>query len=329
MMLASTDSQQAPGILFHDKTDRTTLFEADSSERRREKIMILELFRTDRLAENQASSPIEFVVLLGAEQTFLRVIAHLKPNVIHGGTPPTFLITAGLGETTAVDEGTDPVDIPGSGGATVATAACRSTAEDIDTYLVTINHNTPSGPWRVQIKNNEPEALQFVGFISHTEEETLQPWAKFSTPQLLGRETETTHEISVHNIGTNSLIIEDLIGSQLGGSTSPCTIKARPNLVAPHDTGLITVKCSSLEGGRREQSKTFVHTFSTNSLTHSQIRFRVVWPTFPTMCLPDEGCFFGCRDFVPRSSPDEFQCETCFHDAGFHGLPSNDNPFPP
>ncbi|WP_234310308.1 hypothetical protein, partial [Streptomyces sp. NRRL S-475] len=82
---------------------------------------------TDRLAENQASSPIEFVVLLGAEQTFLRVIAHLKPNVIHGGTPPTFLTTAGLGETTAVDEGTDPVDIPGSGGVTVATAACHRT----------------------------------------------------------------------------------------------------------------------------------------------------------------------------------------------------------
>ncbi|WP_158756596.1 hypothetical protein, partial [Streptomyces sp. NRRL S-475] len=75
---AFTDSHQARGTLFHDEADRTTLrIAADSSERRREEIMVFEPFQTDRLAENQASSPIEFVVLLGAEQTFLRVIAHL------------------------------------------------------------------------------------------------------------------------------------------------------------------------------------------------------------------------------------------------------------
>ncbi|MGW7647120.1 hypothetical protein [Streptomyces bobili] len=292
--------------------------------------MVFEPFRTDRLAKNQTSSPIEFVVLLGAEQTFLRVIAHSKPNVVHGGRPPTFLITAGLSEPTAVDEGTDPVDIPGSGRATVATAACHRTTEE-DTYLVTINHNAPSGPWRVQVKNNEPEALQFVGFISHTEEETLQSWAEFSVPQLLGRETGTTHGINVYNIGTNSLIIEDVSGSQLGGSISPCVIKARPDLVTPHDESLITVKCGPLEGGRGEWSETFEHTFSTNdpNLTHSRIRFEVVWPTFPTMCLFDEGCSVECKEFESRMPPDEFQCETCLHDAGFHGLPSNPEPFPP
>lgn len=293
--------------------------------------MIFEPFRTDRLTENQRSSPIEFVVLLGAEQTFLRVIAHLKPNVVHGGAPPTFLIRAGLGDATAVDEGTDPVDILGSGGATVATAACHRTAEDIDTYLVTINHSAPSGPWQVQIKNNEPEALEFVGFISHAEDETLQSWAEFSETQLRGQETETIHGIDVHNGGTKPLIIKDPSGSQLGGSGSPCVIKARPNLIAPHDADSITVKCSPLAGGRGERSETFVHTFSTNdpNLAHSRISFEVVWPTFPTMCLPDEGCSARCREFVPRPSPDEFQCETCFHDAGFHGLPSDPNPFPP
>ncbi|MGG7569211.1 hypothetical protein [Streptomyces sirii] len=296
--------------------------------------MVFEPFRTDRLTENQKSSPIEFVVLLGAEQTFLRVIAHLEPNVVHGGAPPTFLISAGLGDPTAVDEGADPVDIPGSGGVTVATAACHRTAEDIDTYLVTINHSAPSGPWRVQIKNNEPEALEFVGFISHAEDETLQSWAEFQeSPQLRGQTTETIHGIRVHNVGTKPLIIKDLSGSQLGGSGSPCVIKARPNLIAPHGADSITVKCNPLAESFGGRSETFMHTFGTNdpNLTHSQIRFEVVFPTSPplprTRCRMFGGCSAGCREFVPLMS-DEFECETCFHDAGFHGLPSSHGPFP-
>ncbi|MCX4966922.1 hypothetical protein OHA98_19220 [Streptomyces sp. NBC_00654] len=287
--------------------------------------MVFELFRTSRLAENEMSSPIEFVVLLGAEQTFLRTIAHLEANVVHGGAPPTFLIKAGLGGPTAVEEGADPVDITGSGGTTVATADCHRIAEDIDTYLVTVNHSASSGPWQLQIKNNEPEALDFVGFISHTEDETLQSWANFSQPQLEGQETETTHGIGVHNVGTAPLIIEDAVGSHLGGSGSPCIITARPDPIAPHEARSIAVKCKPLEGQRRERSEDFVHTFSTNDphLAHSRIGFTVAWPTFPTMCLPDEGCSVGCKEFVPRMPPDEFQCETCFDDAGFHGLPSN------
>jgi hypothetical protein len=292
--------------------------------------MVFTPFRTDRLTENQKSSPIEFVVLLDAEQTFLRVIAHLKPNVVHGGAPPPYLIRAGLGAPTAVDEGTDPVDIPGSGGAPVATAVCHRTTEDIDTYLVTIDHSAPSGPWKVQIRNNEPEALEFVGFISHAEDETLQSWARFSGTQLQGQEAETSHTLGVHNVGTKPLTIKDPVGSKLGGSGSPCVIKARPDLIAPHEERSITAKCSPLVGGRWERSEKFVHAFSTNdpNLAHSRIGFTVVWPSFPTMCQPDEGCFFGCKEFVPRSSPDEFSCETCLHDAGFHGLPSNPDPNP-
>uniref|UniRef100_UPI001F16F233 hypothetical protein n=1 Tax=Streptomyces sp. NRRL S-475 TaxID=1463910 RepID=UPI001F16F233 len=236
----------------------------------------------------------------------------------------------GLGETTAVDEGTDPVDIPGSGGVTVATAACHRTTEDIDTYLVTINHSAPSGPWQIQIKNNEPEVLKFVGFISHAEEETLQPWAGFSAPRLQGQEAGSIHGISVHNTGTKPLAIKDLIGSKFGGSEAPCLIKARPNLIAPHDSESITVKCDPLVGGRHEVSRKFVHTFSTNdpNPANSRIRFEVVWPFFPTMCTPDEGCHVGCKEFEAFSF-NEFQCENCHHDSGFHGLPSNPNPFPP
>lgn len=292
--------------------------------------MVFTPFRTDRLTENQKSPPIEFVVLLDAEQTFLRVIAHLKPNVVHGGAPPTFLIRAGLGDPTAVDEGTDPVDIPGSGGAAVATAVCHRTAEDIDTYLVTIDHSAPSGPWRVQIRNNEPEALEFVGFISHVEDETLQPWGRFSAPRMQGQESGTSHGIGVHNVGTKPLAIEDPVGSKLGGSGSPCVLQARPDRIAPHGSKSITVTCKPLVGGRHERTENFVHTFRTNDPDpmHSRISFTVVWPSFPTMCQPDEGCFFRCKRFVQRMPPDEFSCETCFHDAGFHGLPSDPDPNP-
>ncbi|MFJ5774574.1 hypothetical protein [Streptomyces sp. NPDC093094] len=294
--------------------------------------MVFKPFRTIRLTENQKSSPIEFVVLLNAEQTFLRVIAHLHPNVVHGGSPPTFLIKAGMGDPTAVDEGTGPVGIPGSGGATVATAVCRRTAEDIDTYLVTVTHSAPSGPWQVQIKNNEPEALEFVGFISHEEDETLQSWVEFPKPQLHAREEiETTHGIGAYNAGTKPLTIKDLTGSRFGDDGSPCVIKARPDLIAPHDEGLITVKCSPLVGGRNERSEGFAHTFSTNDPdpAHSRMNFKVVWPSFPTMCQPFEGCFVRCKEFVRRLPPDEFQCENCFHDAGFHGLESNPVENPP
>ncbi|MFI9429137.1 hypothetical protein ACIG54_37085 [Streptomyces achromogenes] len=293
--------------------------------------MVFEPFRTSRLAENETTSPMEFVVLLDAEQTFLRTIAHLGANVVHGGAPPTFLIKTGLGDPMAVEEGADPVDIPGSGGTSVATADCRRTAEDIDTYLVTVKHSAPSGPWLLQIKNNEPEALEFVGFISHMEDETLQPWADFSRPHLQGSETETTHGIGVHNVGTAPLIIKDAVGSLLGGSESPCTITARPNPISPHDAHAISVKCKPLRAGRGERSQEFVHTFSTNDAdpAHSRVVFKVVWPRFPTMCLTDEGCFAKCKRFVPRMPPDEFQCETCFHDAGFHGLPSDPDHTPP
>lgn len=287
--------------------------------------MVSEPFRTSRLTEHERSSPIEFVVLLGAEQTFLRAIAHLEPNVVHGGAAPTFLIKAGLGDATAVEEGADPVDIPGSGGTTVATADCHRSAEDIDTYLVTVNHIAPSGPWQLEIKSNEPEPLEFVGFISHMEEETLRPWADFTHPRIQGQETESVHRIGVHNVGTKPLTITDVVGSPLGGSGSPCLIKARPNLIAPHDADTVSVICSPLQGHRHEHSQKFSHTFSTNDpdLAHSRISFEVVWPDFPTMCIPDEGCFANCREFHSRMPPDEFTCETCGHDAGFHGLASN------
>lgn len=292
--------------------------------------MVFEAFRTGRLAEQEASPPAEFVVLLGSARTFLRVIAHLQPGVVHGGTPPTFLLTAGLGDPTAVDEGAGPVDVPGSGGAAVATASCRRTAEDVDTFLVTVDHGTPSGPWRVQVRNNEPEALEFVGFVSQEEDETLQPWAEFAPLHVRAQETGTTHGVEVRDMGTAPLSLEDPIGSLLGGEGSPCVITARPHEVAPHGKDAIALSCAPVAGGRHGWSRNFVHTFRTNdhNLAHSRLGFEVVGPSFPTMCLPPEGCSARCKEFVPRLPPDEFACETCFHDAGFHGLPSDPDPFP-
>ncbi|GHF60653.1 hypothetical protein [Streptomyces thermodiastaticus] len=294
--------------------------------------MVFEPFRTARLTENEMSSPIEFVVLLGAQQTFLRTIAHFEPGVVLGGAPPTFFIKAGLGDPTPVEEGAEPVDIPGSSGTPVATAECHRTAEDIDTYLVTIHHGAPSGPWLLQIRNNDPEALEFAGFISHDEDETRQPWAEFAQQRRLeGSETESFHSIPVRNVGTERLTIADLTGSQLGGESSPCIIHARPESIDPHDVGGITVLCDPLRPGRSEHSRRFTHTFDTNDvdLAHARVVFEVASPVFPTMCLFFGGCGAKCKRFSPRMPPDEFQCATCFHDAGFHGLKSNpdDTPF--
>jgi hypothetical protein len=55
--------------------------------------MVFQSFATRRLAENQDSDEIEFVVLLGAARTFIRVVAHVTDNEVHGGSAPTYTHT--------------------------------------------------------------------------------------------------------------------------------------------------------------------------------------------------------------------------------------------
>ena len=283
--------------------------------------MATQSFRTDRLTENQMSAPVPFVVLLAAEKTFLRLIAQFKDNIVLGGAAPTVLITAGLGAATAVDEGRGPVDIPGSGGATVATATCRRTPEDLDTFLVTITHSVASGPWQVQIRNNEPEALEFYAFISHVETETLQPWIGFgTTPRFRGAEPGR-QSVTVRNLGSGALTIEDEPGDRLGPPGSPLTLFAKETPIPPHRAGNIVVSCATLPEVFERRVDTLQHTLSTNDPTraHATLSFEIDPPVRerprPRPPEPVERTFCrkgdGCMEFIP--GPDPSRCGRCGH----------------
>jgi hypothetical protein len=288
--------------------------------------MVFEAFRTEGLAEEQTSSAIEFVVLLEAKQTFIRVIAHLRDNTILGGAPPTFLIRAGVGGPTAVDLGAGKVGIVGSGGAKVAIATCERTAEDADTYLVTVNHSAPSGPWQVQVRNNDPERLAFTGFISHVERETLQPWLDIEGELRLGGLSRTQGGIVMRNLGTAPLVLGEKPGDRLGPEASPASVFQIPQgPITPHHTDKLVADCPALAEVASATEKKFAHTFRSNDLdpAHGKISFKIVPPVLPsTRCRKND----GCREFVPRAAPDEDSCETCLHDIGFHGLPSPPGP---
>ncbi|MFG1953479.1 hypothetical protein [Micromonospora sp. NPDC048830] len=274
------------------------------------------------MAVAQTSSPVEFVVLLDAARTFLRVLAHLREGVVHGGAPPTFCIQAGTGAPAEVDEGAGPVAIIGSTGATVATATCLRTPEDDDTYLVTIDHSAPSGPWRLRIRNNEPEALTFYGFAAHEEEETRHPWMQFSGSMRLGGLETTRGSVLVYNTGTADLTFQQFPGDKLGPQSSPTTIVEVPPPIAPHRACPLVAECEPLFEVVEARTDMFEHTLATNDPdpTHAVLRFGISPPVLPpTRCREND----GCREFVPRPDPDEFQCATCFHDAGFHGLSSD------
>lgn len=285
-------------------------------------------FSTNRLAEGETSPPIEFVVLLDAEQTFIRVIAHSEEAGLHGGNPPTVLIKAGLGDPTAVDEGAGPVDILGSGNAVVATATCERTAEDADTFLITIDHTAASGPWLLQIRNNEPEALAFNGFISHEERETLQPWLEIHGVPSLGGVGRTRAGIEMRNLGTDTLTIDTEPGDQIGDDAFPVTFEDVPDSVELHRLETLSVECPPLDEVVSATPRTFHVSLETNDPDPSHERFsvRVQQPELPAHFCRE---FDGCRDFVPRPDPDEDQCETCFHHANSHGMniPIDTNPF--
>ncbi|MFG1953478.1 hypothetical protein [Micromonospora sp. NPDC048830] len=279
------------------------------------------------MAVSETSSPIEFVVLLDAARTFLRVLAHLREGVVHGGAPPTFCIQAGTGAPVEVDEGAGPVAIIGSTGATVATATCLRTPEDDDTYLVTIDHSAPSGPWRLRIRNNEPEALTFYGFAAHEEEETRHPWMQFSGSMRLGGLGTTTDDILVFNTGTADLIICQSPGDRLGPEASPATIVEVPPPIAPHRACPLVAECEPLSEVVEARTDMFEHTLATNDPdpTHAVLRFgisppvRISPPVLPrTRCREND----GCRRFV-RSLSNPYMCATCFHGSDLHGLPGD------
>ncbi len=286
-----------------------------------------QLFRTDVLAQHEKSPPFTFIVLGDAPQTFIRVIAHLQANGVHGGAPPTILLQAGSGQPAAVGVDVGQVDILGSGEARVATATSERAAEDIDTYLVTVNRVAPSGPWRLQVLNNEPEPLTFAVFISHTESETLQPWLEVEGRLRLGAAHRSTSELFLRNVGTAALNIVDQAGDRFGPAQSPASIFKLERIIDRHSATTMVVECAALPEVALAHVEAFEHVLRTDDpiREHGEIAFAIESPLLPeTRCREND----GCREFVRRLPPDEFQCETCFHDAGLHGLPTDDNRFP-
>jgi hypothetical protein len=197
----------------------------------------------------------------------------------------------------------------------------------VDAYLLTLNHSAPSGPWRFEINNNEPEGLRFIVFISHEENETLQPWAEIDDKIELGAIAESFGSIVVKNLGSKTLNIFQEVGDKFGPADSILTFFAIEPQVDPHDSVALVLACPPLGESSFPHSRELEHLLKTDDPLRplTKIQCKVVFPALPpTHCREND----GCREFVPRMPPDEFQCETCFHDAGFHGLPSDPDPTP-
>ncbi len=289
-------------------------------------------FATGALEHGGLSDPIPFVVLLGADRrTFIRVLAQFDDTVPLGGTPPTVLITAGLGRKAAeVTVSDDAVPIIGSDGSTVvATATCARTPEDHDTYLVVIDHDKDSGPWSFVIRNEESNPLSFFGLHSDDEARTLRPWMQVGAVDedgvLLGGRGRTTSEIRVRNVGPVPLELHGSAGDTFGAA--PATIAQLPAApIRPHRTAIIVVTHPPMDEVESKTSRKLSHTFASNDpdVSHGRINFTVAPPVLPpTRCRKND----GCREFRQRFG-DEGACDTCSHDQGFHGLPFTPVPHP-
>jgi hypothetical protein len=200
--------------------------------------------------ESQETSPLfKFEVPIEAQATFLRVIALWRDNEVLGGKAPTFEIKAGGGVFALVGPNSGPVSILDRTERTaVGSVVCQRLPDDI--FLLTISDLVEnSGPWMIRITNNDAESLSFLGFSSHHEEETLQPWMVLGDPnplidaglfKFVGR--SAGRDIPVRNWGTAPLTIRETLGTPLGGEDSPVVLTERPNSVAPHRVDHLTIE---------------------------------------------------------------------------------------
>jgi hypothetical protein len=199
--------------------------------------------------DSQESSPLfKFEVPVEAQTTFLRVIALWRDNEVLGGKAPTFEIKAGGGVFASVGPNSDPVSILDRERTSVGSVLCRRLPDDI--FLLTISdlvENTAG--WMIRITNDDAESLRFLGFSSHHEEETLQPWMVLGDPNpLIDRDLlkfvggSPRRDIPIRNWGTAPLTIRETLGTPLGGEDSPVVLIERPDTVAPHRVDHLTIE---------------------------------------------------------------------------------------
>lgn len=283
-------------------------------------------FYTERLGESAASESVAFVVLLGAgRRTFIRVLAHYKDDEVLGGTPPTVLITTGEGPVAAVTDGDEGVPVIGSDQQTVvATAACART-EDNDTYLVVIAHDKDAGPWSFVVRNEEVNPLQFFGFVSDVEAETVRPWMQLEGTREKAKVliSSGTADILVRNVGTAALELDGSAGDQIDGT--PIVLVEMPAApIRPHRSGRIRVSRGGQFDGTRSETLTFASNDPDRS--HGEIAWAVT--TGPEPELEPKCGLCVCRNFWPRQPPDQVECRNCGHQHSWGPDDDVNNPTP-
>ena len=271
-----------------------------------------------------ASTPVfEFFVAEGVEQTFLRFVALFRDNEPLGGNEPTFQIRADRGEMSAVTSTSGDVAVK-DGQTVLGSVRCERLAADM--FLLTIV--TPPGsarPWRIRIRNNDPEPLRFLGFSSQHEEQTIQPWLALGTPGLSVVTTESgsvSREIAIRNLGTGPLTLSDGPGP-IGGADSPVVLVSRPDRVDPHHVDTLTLSIGHVFS-RRE----IAHRLRSNDPADTHGRLSIVvdppphtgpGPEPPSEFFCRRGC--GCPEYIaPPPLQDDRSCDrgTCGHSLASH-----------
>jgi hypothetical protein len=234
------------------------------------------------IGSQQTSQIFEFFVPDEAEQMFLRYIALFQDNDPLGGEAPTFQIRAGTGVFTSVGPASGSVSIPNGAGQTVGSVSC--VRKDLDIFLLTISDPVEnSGPWKIRIRNNDPESLRFFGFSSQHEDETLQPWMVLGNSKdvlssggffEMRNEGESSRDIEIRNWGTTQLRFNEVLGplkedASLSLTTLPATID-------PHQLKQLTIQCTV-----ENASPSAVHFLNCNDTNkdHTRLAISVLAPS--------------------------------------------------
>lgn len=219
------------------------------------------------IAGQQTSQLFDIKLPPGEKTFFLRFIALFRDNEPLGGEV-TFQIRAGTGLITSVGPNSS-ADIPDGDGNVVGSVTCERFPKDV--FLLTISEIAEnSGPWKIRIRNNDPESLRFLGFTSTQAENTFQPWLVVGDPNSQPFFLVGVHErldVEVRNLGTKPLIFFEDIGPI--AEDSRVTLAERPDQIDLHGAGKLTFVCDAFRLGTTRHSLRCNDTFS----EHKEISF--------------------------------------------------------
>jgi len=230
----------------------------------------------------QTSRIFEFFVPDEAQQMFLRYIALFQDNDPLGGDPPTFQIRAGTGVFTSVGPASGSVSILNGRNETVGSVSC--VRKDLDIFLLTISDLVEnSGPWKIRIRNNDPESLRFFGFSAQDEDETLQPWMVLGNSKdvrssggffEMRNEDGSTKDIEIRNWGTAPLRFNEVLGPLK--EEASLSLTTLPATVDPHQLKLLTIHCTV-----ENASPSAVHFLNCNDTNkeHTRLAISVLVPS--------------------------------------------------